>query len=334
MTMKRFTIFIFAIMVVSISFSQTILPKDLKLNKSIITHPINANVTDEAYDATNDRGVGINNAVLFNNWSAMVPLVIPMQVPNGWILQTGNEAAQKSTDVYAGNFAVHIESGQIVIDQAGNTDLFGGVALIGKVSIDWSGPTVNMTQGEPFTQRPISMSFAIKGNLLAEDTAVVGFTLTKNTAIVGGVIVTIGQGDISATDYTVVHLDIEYENALTPDTALILATSSGVGVFQGVDIGTLTEGSYIIVDNFILNYSPVNIEEKNLPEIKLYPNPATNHIIVENAENKTIEIYDALSRLIKTINNSTNNQIINIDNLPVGFYYIKIDNEVRKFSKN
>jgi hypothetical protein len=254
--MKKITSLIIAIIVFSMSYSQTILPKDLKINKSYVESYFKAQTVSENALATPIlRGTGVDNAVLFNEWSEMLPMIMPDLVPNGWLMQTGNVEAQQSTDAFVGDYAMYLESGDIVIDGEGNTELMGGMGLIGAVSVNWVTFSVDVTQGEAYTERPSNMTFAIKGNLLEQDSAVVGILLTKNTEIVGGTIVALGQADISTDEFTQFSFEVEYENTETPDTIVILSSSAGVGLFEGMNMGTITYGSYVIVDNIVLGFT-------------------------------------------------------------------------------
>ena len=61
-----------------------------------------------------------------------------------------------------------------------------------------------------------------------------------------------------------------------------------------------------------------------LTEIKVYPNPAKNTIQLDLGidQNELISIYDASGRIVKLIQAYTSNQLIAIDELKNGFYFI------------
>ncbi|MFO7879660.1 MAG: choice-of-anchor J domain-containing protein, partial [Bacteroidales bacterium] len=80
------------------------------------------------------------------------------------------------------------------------------------------------------------------------DTSIVIFELYNNGAYVGGFTEMYGDADISTT-WEEKTVTLNYEETLTPDSAAMFVTSTGVGVFNGVDIGTLTAGSYVDIDN-------------------------------------------------------------------------------------
>lgn len=74
----------------------------------------------------------------------------------------------------------------------------------------------------------------------------------------------------------------------------------------------------------------------NTEVISVYPNPATTYInlqITSSLLSKKAELYDTAGRLIKTI--LCENEVTNVDisELSVGIYFIKIDNQTKKIIK-
>ncbi len=247
--MKRITTLFVAIMVLLGSYAQTILPKDLKIDKSYIEAYFKSQAITETdgYTPTNYRGTGIDNAVEFNDWSAHIPFLFPALRPNGWVLLSANPDANRSTDSYVGQYAMHVETGDIEVLEG----LSPGVGMVGWIDL-LAGGVIRI--GEPYTERPSNYSFAIKGNLLGNDTALVLFQSFNAGELVG-----FGGGLLSPDDvnvnYQVYVIPIEYENELIPDSAAFVVASGGSGLFEGVDIGTVTTGSYVIVDNMVLGFT-------------------------------------------------------------------------------
>ncbi|MCF6184364.1 MAG: T9SS type A sorting domain-containing protein, partial [Bacteroidales bacterium] len=65
----------------------------------------------------------------------------------------------------------------------------------------------------------------------------------------------------------------------------------------------------------------------NIPEntVKIYPNPASDFIIINQKNNFDVFIYDINGKLILQQNNSKNR--INISNLESGFYVVSVKNK-------
>ncbi len=77
-----------------------------------------------------------------------------------------------------------------------------------------------------------------------------------------------------------------------------------------------------------------NIETANtINTVSIYPNPAKQFIVVENADAKKIEFLDITGKTIKEISNQEAKQVIDISGLKPGVYFIKSSNRVLKFIK-
>ncbi len=70
----------------------------------------------------------------------------------------------------------------------------------------------------------------------------------------------------------------------------------------------------------------LSINDNNLQNVIIYPNPTTSILNIENAENSMIEIYDLLGRVVLSENNISLNKQLNVSNLSNGTYLIKISN--------
>lgn len=85
-------------------------------------------------------------------------------------------------------------------------------------------------------------------------------------------------------------------------------------------------------------YSKVlSIKNKGLEnnEIKIYPNPVSTILNIENTKTNTAEITNILgqSGIYNLLKNSELESIVNVSTLPKGLYFIKIDGQVKKFWK-
>lgn len=76
-------------------------------------------------------------------------------------------------------------------------------------------------------------------------------------------------------------------------------------------------------------------KDNELNRISVYPNPATDIIIIENLKtNFSLELIDNSGKLVKSISNQTSKTEINIKNLASGIYYLKVDGQsVQKIIK-
>jgi len=85
-----------------------------------------------------------------------------------------------------------------------------------------------------------------------------------------------------------------------------------------------------------ITYCLTNNIENTLVDIDfiIYPNPTQNNINISNVQpNKVINIIDVTGKLIKQINITKNNFLINISDLENGIYYITYNNDTKIFIK-
>jgi xyloglucan-specific exo-beta-1,4-glucanase len=66
----------------------------------------------------------------------------------------------------------------------------------------------------------------------------------------------------------------------------------------------------------------------------VYPNPATDVLFIENADNKAIEIVNVLGQTILSLPKNMNHSPVVISHLKGGIYFVKIGGEMVRFIKN
>jgi hypothetical protein len=79
-------------------------------------------------------------------------------------------------------------------------------------------------------------------------------------------------------------------------------------------------------ERFFRTIGNLSINDNNLQNVIIYPNPTISILNIENAENSMIEIYDLLGRVVLSENNISINKQLNVSNLSAGTYLIKISN--------
>jgi len=115
--------------------------------------------------------------------------------------------------------------------------------------------------------------------------------------------------------------------------------------------GILGGGGVSVIDNngveiypFFGNYSegatkPFNSDgilglgDFNITSVAIYPNPANDIINIVNAENSTIEVYDVLGKLLISKEAITAQEQLNISQLQIGTYFMKINNGSQSATK-
>lgn len=295
----------------------------LRLNQKVISYTEQLKPSD----LNSEKGTGIDNAATFANWSQHIPFLWSDLRPNGWIVLSGNPSANQSTGAYTGQYCLHVESNVTTNVILGlNDTLIGGFAIVGSVSMN------GLVQGEVYTQTPNRMRFYAKGNMLNQDSAIVMFQSWKAGQVVaaGGFI--LGANDLT-NQWQEFVAPLEILQAYAPDSAVLVVTSSGVGVFSDGDIGTLTAGSYIKVDAFSLyTENQTSINNEIASSIVLYPNPASDIVNVVNAKGNSITITNISGAVVKYIESASENESIDVSNLSAGTYVVKVNNKVQKIN--
>ncbi len=73
-----------------------------------------------------------------------------------------------------------------------------------------------------------------------------------------------------------------------------------------------------------LDLIPVGINEIISNNINVYPNPASNYVMINNAENANIQVYDVMGNKVLDIKNISNEYKMDVSNLSQGSYMMKI----------
>ncbi len=81
--------------------------------------------------------------------------------------------------------------------------------------------------------------------------------------------------------------------------------------------------AYFCFDNLTYSY-PAGISENYLNSISIYPNPATDVVTVTNILKANITVYDISGKSILSKNNCKETEIIDLNRIDSGIYFIKI----------
>ncbi len=260
--------------------------------------------------------------------------------PKGWTMLTGNKTGQQlSENVQSGSYAMHIESNKRTFMFLGwNDTLIGGIAAISKVA------GVSFSPGEHYTERPTAIKLYAKGEMKGNDTSIIFVQLKTATTIVGEGCLLLGKDDLTS-DWTQKTVNIVYQDETTkPDTLHMVISSSGEGIFnkfslntltfagQNTHIGTLTQGSYIDIDNISIDFT-IAVDEKEASAISVYPNPADNYTIIENRKDSELRIYNVAGQVVLETKIKTNHETIDVSNLKSGTYILNFKDKNKTISK-
>lgn len=289
--MKKLVLGIMLVACTALVFGQSVVKQNFKLSSNDRPMKLSTEMPNGM------KGTGTDNNG-FETWNNTLGFAGLGEMPNGWLMITGNPAAQKSNTAQAGQYAIHVESGVITNPVLQITDsLIGGTAFIGA----FTGSA--LAQGEPFTQNLTSIDGYVRGNLLGQDTAVFVCQIwngAQQAEVALGLM--LWGGDELSANWTPFTLTLEYEvGAPAPDSIVMFMSSTGYGLFQGFNIGTLTAGSWVEFDSFTYN-----VETPTTPVAAVNPMAwAAGAVMVgENATSPTFTLTNNGSGTL-TVSNAT-----------------------------
>jgi len=133
------------------------------------------------------------------------------------------------------------------------------------------------------------------------------------------------------------HFGHHFSSALSYEqAAMAVASPNGDKICFKSDFGTdPVSGSEVAYSFFANVATPLSVQDEHLNNVSIYPNPANDFIKIKSIENiKNIIIYNIAGQKIKTfLVENSNTNIINVNNINNGFYYLQISTEKEKIIK-
>lgn len=245
--------------------------------------------------------------------------------PDGWDnrnAQTASAATftcQQGTPGTDGNYYMRLISKKI------GSSVVNGIAVSGRLDSSTGAPV----SGFPYTGRPASLTGKWQYMAFGNDQGYVSIGLTKwNTAsnkrdTIGNTTYLLPDMVMGWADFSI---NINYASQATPDSAMI--------VFSPSNELNATDNSYIFVDELKFSDFPTSIASANAikQNIKAYPNPAKDHILLEfepAGRKAIITLIDITGQVVTTtlITEGTNKYQLSIQNIHQGIYFLKMEDE-------
>jgi hypothetical protein len=159
-----------------------------------------------------------------------------------------------------------------------------------------------------------------------------GFPVITTTSLPNGNICVAYSATLTVTSETAVTWSLESGNLPTGLTLSVAGVISGTPTVAGTftftvkatnSIGSDTKALSILIDN-------VGVVENALANIRIYPNPTTGELIIDNGELtiNNVEIFDIYGK--KIVSHTANHlpqTVLNISHLPSGIYFLQITTE-------
>ena len=192
----------------------------------------------------------------FENWSNDTLFEEPdtFQSTNYYSYITGLQSnVSKTTDSYGGNYAAKLE-----------TTVHGSDTVLGALFIGTPDNT-GISGGLPYTDKPDTLKFALKYNILTTDTAMVAILFKNNGIFLGGIMKTYTG---TQPTWLLEEIPITWMGVFNPDTITALISCSKLDGYK-------IPGSYLFIDEIEFSnatatpfpngdfesWTPVTIEE-------------------------------------------------------------------------
>lgn len=241
----------------------------------------------------------------FENWTST-----SIENPDDWytindqLVGVGIQNATKTTDANTGSFAIELST----IYNPDWDDTIGGFVSIGAIDMNAMGSPFSAI---PYNASPTNFEYAYKYS-------------GANGDLSGGVLIElynsgigIGGGFVPVTDqasYFTGSLPLSYIG--TPDSLVFMAYSGD------------SLGSVLLLDDLAFTGGDVGIDEFSKMNISIYPNPAKDVVMVKAEGSYTYRIIDLAGNLVNASEEADGVQVIDIQPLESGSYFVQISNGI------
>lgn len=201
-----------------------------------------------------------------------------------------------------------------------------GVAVSG--NLDLSNPSNPKYSGFAYSGRPSALTGAWQYMAMSGTDQGVIFVLlskwnssTNSRDTIGTVTERLQDMVMSWETFS---LPINYVNTATPDTALVVLSSSGAG-------STITPNSYLYVDDLAFDggTSGINDTKQVVGNLNIFPVPASNSLsisfnFINKAQNLSISLCDMQGRILLQESTNQNQYKLDISAIASGNYFLNI----------
>ncbi len=294
----------------------------------------------------------------FTEWNERVTLTVPAQTVN-WYSDPNGMDLLESTPIYQTGelFSDTVFYFDYIIQQDAPVYVGGADMQESINEPNYSFENVNGSLWFVVDQPSILKSFSVNSNAAGERRIIVENFITKDT--VHDKIIFAPQG-ISEVQLDFVFDQggsFEIKTDVDVNTANFGSRNPEFSIIEGdlaypynvADIARISRSSFgrntyhyffdwkmeLLIDEcfsdivpFVLDFNPSTSAEEVLQNelVNVFPNPAADQIKIQSEKSiNQIKVFNSLNQLIETIQNPSNNQILNISDYRSGHYLLKIE---------
>jgi len=258
----------------------------------------------------------IDNVQLYNGGSATTNIPDPsleswatqqLETPDDWfttdemLVGAGLENANKTVDANTGSFAIEMTTVQDPV----SGDTISSMVSMGQIN-PFGGPSPFMPV--PYNANPTTFSGSYKYAPVNSDNGFIQITFLMSGFPIGSHT----ENFTSNSSYTA------FSSPLTiigiPDSIVFMAYSGS------------NPGSVLKLDDLSFSGGNVGIEEFEKFAVSVYPNPATDVVMIKSEGIYTYEIVNLSGSVVRSAKNVSGAKEINISDLNSGAYFVRINN--------
>lgn len=292
----------------SVTISST--PQDELFIGFVMGDPINGNLNAPGAWARIDNVQMYNGALpttnvpdpSFESWSiATTENPVDWNTMNEMLAGMSLETVNKTTDVFAGTYAVEIST----LLEPTNNDTIRGI-------MSW-GP-IDLMSMNPFMPAPYNATPAIFGGNYKYAPANGDQANIQIVFYQGGIPIG-SHSELFTNQSTYTAFSSPLTIAGIPDSIVFMAFSGN------------NPGSVLKLDNLMFSGGNVGIEEfKNLA-VSIYPNPANDIVMLKAEGIYSFEIVDLTGKIVRSAMNTIGAQTIDVSDLSKGAYLVRLNTE-------
>lgn len=229
-----------------------------------------------------------------DNWSTLNNVLAGMSLAN----------SNKTIDAFTGSYAIELTT--VVESVSSNT--FPGVISWGPIDLNnMSSPFLPA----PYNANPTIFSGAYKYSPISVEDANIQINFMQSGTVIG----THTEFFAGASQYVSFSSPLTISG--TPDSIVFVA-------FSGSEVG-----SSLKLDDLSFSGGNVGIEEFEKFNVSVYPNPASDIVMIKAEGNYSYEIVDLTGKIVRSAQDLNGVQSINVSDLSKGAYMIKLNNANR-----
>lgn len=224
------------------------------------------------------------------DWSTMNEMLAGMSL----------ETVIKTTDAFAGTYAVEIST----LLEPTNNDTINGFITWGPLDF----MSMNPFLPAPYNASPTTFSGNYKYAPANGDQANIQIIFFQGGIPIGS------HTELLTNQATYTAFSSPLTIGGTPDSIVFLAFSGD------------NPGSVLKLDNLMFSGGNVGLEEFSVMSVSVYPNPATNVVMIKAEGTYSYELVNLSGAIVRTANGQVGAQEINISDLQAGSYFLRINN--------